>query len=71
VEAIKRIAKLNGAATVAAAAGIGVALGAVGLLWQSPISAQTAVMSLLTGLLGGLGAVGLDVGGRSATGKAV
>lgn len=72
VEGIKRICQnVTGAQTVAFAAGIGIVLGVMGLLWQSPVTAQKVAICVMTGLIGGFGAVGLDVGGRAAAGSKV
>jgi hypothetical protein len=71
VQAIKRCTELSGRGTVLVAAGVGVGLGAIGLLWQSPVTAQKVATCVMIGLLGGLGAVGLDVGGRAAAGSEV
>lgn len=72
VQAIKRVRPtISGSRTVLVAAAVGVVLGVVGLLWQSPVTAQKVAICVMTGLIGGLGAVGLDVGGRSVAGSEV
>jgi len=46
-------------------------LAAMSLFWAPAITGPAIVTAALTGLFGGLGAVGLDVGGRALAGSEV
>jgi hypothetical protein len=69
VRALKTSSWFVGGRTVAAAAVIGMTLGAVSLCWVPAITPQRIAEALVTGVFGGLASVGIRVVAQVAQGK--
>jgi len=64
-QAVKAAWKITGARTVQVAAGIGLVIGAAFIAGQHPVTVRAVITCVVSGLFGGLAAVGFDVGGRA------